>query len=241
MRARHLALWIFAATAMACSVAERADPLPPGESLYSQFEEERIVRHFFDDRQGGVFVDVGAFLPTKYSTTYYLEKHLGWSGLAIDAQPKLGKSWRQLRPRSRFFSYIVTDHSGTFETLFLSGAISSTKRGHVGEVVPDLADRELQEIQVPTITLNELLDREGITKVGFLSMDIEQGEPAALAGFDIERFAPELVCIEAFGEGRKAIGDYFHRHGYERIEAYDAYDEHNWYFRPRPRAQADGN
>jgi FkbM family methyltransferase len=212
--------------------------LPDAESRYSQFDEERIIRHFFEDRRDGVFVDVGAYLPTQYSTTYFLEKHLGWTGLAIDAQAWLADRWTRDRPNARFFTYIVTDHSGTMETLFLAGPISSTKKGHVGDVLPDKADAELQAVSVPTMTLNELLDREGFAKIDFLSMDIEQGEPAALAGFDIERFAPELVCVEAFGPINEQLLGYFAAHGYERIDAYLAHDEHNWYFRrkqSRPR------
>jgi hypothetical protein len=64
-------------------------------------------------------------------------------------------------------------------------------------------------------------------------MDIEGSEPTALAGFDIERFRPELVVIEAAPDNRAAIAAYFAAHGYERIDAYLEHDAFNWYFRPR--------
>ena len=54
-----------------------------------------------------------------------------------------------------------------------------------------------------------------------------------LAGFDIERFRPELVLIEARGDNQPVLMDYFTRHGYERIDAYFERDPLNWYFRPR--------
>ena len=50
--------------------ANRAEILTSGEKLYSQSNEELIIRHFFDDRRDGVFVDVGSFHWKKYSTTY---------------------------------------------------------------------------------------------------------------------------------------------------------------------------
>jgi hypothetical protein len=62
-------------------------------------------------------------------------------------------------------------------------------------------------------------------------MDIEGHEPKALAGFDIERFRPELVCIEAPANPEK-IAAYFAQHGYVRIEEYLEYDAVNWYFTP---------
>src|SRR5512140_2589670 len=56
-----------------------------GEPLYSQDDEETLIRAFVHDRRGGFFLDVGASDPIRSSTTYYLEKHLGWKGIAIDA------------------------------------------------------------------------------------------------------------------------------------------------------------
>ena len=56
---------------------------------------------------------------------------------------------------------------------------------------------------------------------------------AALAGFDIDRFRPELVCIESHTSVSKRIHEYFTHHGYELIEKYLPYDTLNWYFRPR--------
>ena len=104
------------------------DILTAGQALYSQRDEELIIRHFFDDRREGFFVDVGSFHWKKKSTTYYLEKHLGWSGIAMDAQPGFAAGYRTHRPATTFLNYIVTDHSGTVETLYLARALSSTSR-----------------------------------------------------------------------------------------------------------------
>lgn len=233
---------------MGCSSSDPDEILESGKRLYSQFDEELIIRHFFEDRRDGFFLDVGSYHWRDFSTTYYLEEHLGWSGIAIDAQPQLAAGYTKNRPRTRFFSYIVTDHSGTQETLFLAGPISSTVEKHLVDLAEESGDEaavakaeslELGGIQIPTITLNELLDANDVTKVDFLSMDIEQGEPAALAGFDIERFEPELVCIEAFGPVRAEIEGYFERHGYERINKYLAFDELNWYYAPKGSTRFD--
>jgi len=213
-----------------CSAEEPlAEFLEREEKKYSQNDEELLIRHFFRDRRGGVFVDVGAFQWRKYSTTFYLEEQLGWSGLAIDANARLAAGYAKNRPNTRFYSYIVTDRSGTEEEFFLAGPISSTSKEHIEGL-----GREGREVAVETITLDELLDQAGIESIDFLSMDIEGGEPRALAGFDIERFRPKLICIEAGSPGtREATGPYFEQHGYERIEEYLPYDPVNWYYRPR--------
>ena len=89
-----------------------------------------------------------------------------------------------------------------------------------------------KEVDAPTITLNDLLDSEGVKKIDFLSIDIELWEPKALAGFDVERFRPELVCIEAHPQVRQQILDYFARHHYTVVGKYLRADVNNLYFTP---------
>lgn len=208
--------------------------LASGEKLYSQFNEELIIRHFFDDRKGGFFVDVGSWHFRDGSTTYYLEKHLGWSGIAIDAQEHLRKGYDENRPNTRFFSYAVGDKSGEKVTFYLAGQLSSTHEDHL-RFFDKAKDYKPQAVEVETITLNDLLTRQGVDRIDFLSMDIEEAEPAALAGFDIAKYRPALVCIEAAEVVREPIATYFVTHGYERIDEYLKHDEVNWYFRPRRR------
>ena len=83
--------------------------------------EELLIRRFFRNRRGGVFVDVGAGHWQDGSNTYCLEKHLGWSGIAVDATAGFADGYRVNRPRTAFFNYIVTDHSGTADPLYLAG------------------------------------------------------------------------------------------------------------------------
>src|SRR5437868_15135190 len=70
-----------------------------GPSRHSQFLEEWIIRDFFHDKRNGVFVDVGAADPRQASNTYFLEQHLGWSGIAVDAQDTYRSAWEQFRPK----------------------------------------------------------------------------------------------------------------------------------------------
>ena len=204
--------------------------MPPiEEKLYSHANEELIIRDFFGDRKGGTFLDVGCSTPIEFSTTYYLEKHLGWSGIGIDALHEYAPEYRRLRPKTKFYSYFVTDHSDTsqdfYRVLGADGLSSSNKDG------PMIKDMPKAKRKVPTITLNELLEQNDVTSIDFMSMDIEGGAPKALAGFDIEKYQPKLICIEASGQ-KDFIETYFTAHGYERIEKYRPYDFVNWYYAP---------
>jgi len=128
-------------------------------------------------------------------------------------------------------NYIVTDHSDGLGQLYVAGQISSVNEDHV-EQFPGAQWYQTAPLQVPTITLDDLLARNGVERIDFLSMDIEGAEPKALAGFDIQKFKPRLVAIESSPHVQESILKYFVTHGYERIDQYLAYDAVNWYFRP---------
>jgi FkbM family methyltransferase len=212
--------------------APAASAILAGKPLYSQHNEELVVRDFFQDRRDGVFLDVGCASPIEDNNTYYLEKHLGWSGLAVDALPEFAQPWERKRPRSRFFNFYVSDHAGTVEPFYRS-ALRGVSSGRKDQKGPGGKQVPLQEIQVPTTTLNKLLDTNGVTRLDFLSMDIEGHEPAALAGFDIKRFRPALACVETKPANRDTITRYFAANGYERLDRYLEHDTVNWYFAPR--------
>lgn len=225
-----------APSAAPSAAATPVDILATGTKLYSQSDEELIIRDFFQDRREGFFLDVGCASPIENSNTYYLESRLGWSGIGVDALPEFQQAWARKRPRSRFFNFYVSDHSDTVEPFYRSehrGTSSARKdedgqmKGPGGKIV------RAQELQVPTITLDKLLDAQGVKRLDFMSMDIEGFEPVALAGFDIARFRPRLVCIEAKPAVREQILAYFAGHDYERIERYLARDQVNYYFKPK--------
>jgi hypothetical protein len=75
--------------------------------------EEWVIRDYFRDRRGGVFLDVGANHYQNESNTYFLETHLGWSGVAIDALEEFAAGYAAHRPRTRFFALFVSDVVGS--------------------------------------------------------------------------------------------------------------------------------
>jgi FkbM family methyltransferase len=214
-----------------------------GPSRNSQYYEEWIVRDFFKDRREGFFVDVGANHYRTFSNTYYLETKLGWSGIAIEPLNGFEPEYREYRPRTRFRTFFVSDVSNHSAKMYLlangNHLVSSADRTFTQRF-----GAKTEVLDVPTITLNDLLDAEKVNKIDFISIDIELHEPKALAGFDIGRFTPALVCIEAHPEVRQQIIDYFTEHGYAVVGKYLHIDIHNLYFRPLDvsrRARTDGD
>ena len=201
-----------------------------GPARNSEHAEEWIVRDFFQDRRGGVFVDVGANHYRRYSNTYYLEASLGWSGLAIEPQSKFGAEYAQYRPSTTFIPMFVSDSSNRHAVLYVpkNDRIASFDRRFAETNSKSVADA----VSPDTATLDDILDRSRLERIDFLSIDIELHEPQALAGFSIDRFRPALVGIEAQPAVRQEILDYFARHGYVVIGKYLRVDTENLWFSP---------
>jgi FkbM family methyltransferase len=201
------------------------------DNRVSRNHEELIIRDFFHDRRNGVFLDVGANHYRDESNTYFLEQQLGWSGVAIDAIREFGADYAVHRPRTRYVAMFASDVADATVQFFVPNnrLVASSSRefteryGKAGEAR-----------QIPTTTLNAVLDQAGIAKIDLLTMDIELAEPKALAGFDIDRFRPAFVCIEAHPEVRQQILEYFARHRYVVAGKYLRVDPHNLYFQPLP-------
>lgn len=203
---------------------------------YSRNAEEWVIRDYFQDKRDGVFVDVGANDPRTENNTYFLEATLGWSGVAIDAIGEFAPEYARYRPRTRFFAFFVSDVSDAVEDFYVPtyGPLGATNNRAFAE--RDGGPLDIRKVR--TITLNDLLARERIGHVDFVSMDIELAEPRALAGFDVERFQPGLVCVEAHPPVRQAIIDYFHQHNFVVAGKYLRVDPQNLYFMPAGSSNA---
>lgn len=201
-----------------------------GPNHWSLFGEEWFIRDFFQDRREGVFLDVGANDYRQGNNTYFLEHELGWSGIAVDALPEFAEGYRQNRPRTRFVALFASDVPGQSTQIFVPRENNLLASGSE-QFTKDMGAAGVAR-QVPTTTLNVVLDQAGVTKLDFLSMDIELAEPKALAGFDIDRFRPLLACVEAHPAVRQQILDYFAGHRYVLVGKYLRADSQNLYFTP---------
>jgi FkbM family methyltransferase len=202
-----------------------------GPSQNSEHGEEWIVRDYFHDERNGVFVDVGANDYRRFSNTYYLETNLGWSGLAIEPQRKFAADYAKHRPRTVFIPLFVSDQSNAEVVLNVPGnndLIASADKTFVEHMGGD----SVVPLRTNTTTLDDVLERERIQRIDFLSIDVELHEPEVLRGFTLERFRPRLVCVEAHPEVRQQILDYFAARGYVPIGNYLRVDRENLWFSP---------
>ena len=199
----------------------------------SNYAEEWIFRDFFKDQRGGVFVEIGSGHYRDSSNTHFLETARGWRGIAVDAQAQYAADYKQYRPATKFFSFFVSDVSDADVRLHVPEAFPYAASSDRAFAAAQRRGGDVTDMTVRTITMNDLLKDVGFDRFDLLIMDIELAEPKALAGFDIDRHQPRLVCIESHPQNRQVLLDYFHDHDYVVVGKYLRMDTQNLYFTKR--------
>lgn len=181
--------------------------------LPSQNGEEILIWDLFSRRNQGFFVDVGAHDGVALSNTYFLEA-VGWSGILVEANPELCSAAARARPFSKAVhaAASATECEVSFTVADNVSALSS--------LTPDLARirREggsTREIMVRAMTLDSLLEDVN-EPIDFVSIDVEGGEMDVLRGFDLARFAPQLLVIED-NHDQGELDAYLAPRGYKRF------------------------
>ena len=188
-----------------------------GPNHYSEREEEWLIRDYFADRRGGVFVDVGANHYQLASKTYYLETNLAWSGIAIEPQRQFAAGYERHRPRTKFRPFFVSNVSNETARLYVTKRTSLVASGDM-QFVQQFGP--LDEVE----TFNDYVER--LARGGRHSEDRfpfhrHRAARAASAGrLRHQALRPSLVCIKGLLPVRQQILDYFAANDYVLIGKY---------------------
>jgi len=161
--------------------------------------------------RGGFFVEAGANDGYLQSNTYYFERFKGWTGVLVEPVPELYRACRRERPGSAVFNCALVPEERAGELVRMHyGGLMSIVAGIHQTGVEDRAHAEAgsqlgwdlnYELEVPGRTLTSILDEVGATSVDLISLDVEGYEASALAGLDVDRFAPQMVLVEVRDRG----------------------------------------
>jgi|GEM_PF-1122160 len=186
-------------------------PLDSNQKIYkyfSQHGEDFLLWNFFNFKKKGFYIEVGAFDGIYLSNSYSFEQH-GWRGICIEPSPEYYKLCVKNRPLAINLNVACVENDSTNKVLFnseesgLLSSVSNTQEYHA-DLKSRYAENNLhfhspKKIQVPAATLNNLLQKHTEDKIpiDFLSIDVEGYEENVLKGFDINKYSPQVLLIEA--------------------------------------------
>ncbi|WP_249933174.1 FkbM family methyltransferase [Blastococcus sp. CCUG 61487] len=149
-------------------------------------------------RSPGVFLEVGANDGYNQSNTWYLERHLGWTGVLVEPLPRLAAACRRTRSRSIVFNRALVGPGGPPTIKIIDSNLTSVAEGLQGAAQERrrLQGVKRREVVVPTATMSELIDESGLGRPNLISVDVEGAELAVLSGLDLSRHCPELLLVE---------------------------------------------
>lgn len=160
-------------------------------AIFRHRHENDLVFDHLSGLSNGVFVEVGANDPEDGSQTLRLE-NAGWSGLLVEPLSEHAADLRRLRKAHvEEVACGPRDRHDTVAQFKVAGVASTLADEFINYKVEE---QEVRPVRV--VTLDSLLDRHGIDRIDFLSLDVEGYELEVLDGLSLDRYRPGFILIE---------------------------------------------
>jgi FkbM family methyltransferase len=170
-----------------------------GQNYYSQEGEEIILRRFFNYKNKGFFVDVGAHHPIRFSNTYLLYQ-MGWRGINIDATPGSMKNFNQHRKED---INIEAGISNSNEVLYFYNfdepALNTFDENKAKQIISSTAYKLLSKLEIKTTTLANILAKnvKENQQIDFFSIDVEGFDLKVLESNNWKKYKPKVIVVES--------------------------------------------
>jgi FkbM family methyltransferase len=166
---------------------------------YSQLGQDLVVINFYNNKQHGFFIEIGASDGITLSNTYLLETKYKWRGICCEPIPNNFNKLVHNRPNSICYDKAVYNNSGltvNFDIAnnydLLSGISENIDSRHKSNV-----DSNKTTIQVQTISLLDVLQNANAPSfIEYMSLDTEGSEFEILKNFDFEKYTFGLIDVE---------------------------------------------
>jgi FkbM family methyltransferase len=162
---------------------------------YAQNAEDVVLRRAFPGR-AGFYVDVGACEPTRDSVTKHFYDR-DWSGINVEPQQHLHARLAAERPRDVNLRCAIGTRPGTARlTAFPGDDGLGTLDDQVARQHEQFGKPSLS-VQVEVRSLESVLESHAWGPIDFIKIDVEGREGDVLRSFDLDRWRPRALVIEA--------------------------------------------
>lgn len=174
--------------------------------FYGQHGEDCVLWSVFQDlKTPGFFLDVGALDGKRFSNTYVFEQ-AGWTGMCVEAHPFYVPYVKRNRPNS-IVVHAAASNENKDKTKFYANKLGSlsTLDASMATLFSTKYAKHFKgftEIEVPMRTVDSMLEEHNIKRVQVVSIDVEGTELDVLKGFNIAKYKPRILVIEAIDKAR---------------------------------------
>jgi hypothetical protein len=176
---------------------------------FSQDGEDLFLSLILPSKKKGFYIDIGAAHPINFNNTYYFYK-IGWHGLCVDASPNLAGLYKKHRPKDIFINSFVGEEKENQKLYIFDEPFLNTGSNERKEFLVNNTNYKLKNtLTVQAITLRQIFSQylPPGEEVQIMSIDIEEGELAALESNNWDLYKPKNVILEVLMQNREKVGD----------------------------------
>lgn len=171
---------------------------------YSQLGQDSFIDNFFNGKENGIFIEIGANDGKTHSNTLFFEEKRNWTGICIEPLPDKFELLNSFR-KSINLNLCVSNHDG--ETIFtyvsgyaneLSGIYEDYHPNHINRINSEVEKHggEAKNIVVKTKKLQTILNDFNITEIDYCSIDTEGSEMKILNSIDYDKSNIKIFSVE---------------------------------------------
>ena len=145
---------------------------------HSQLGQELEVIKFYNNKEYGFFIEIGASDGLELSNTYLLETKYKWKGICCEPIPKKFEKLVKNRPNSICYKEAVYSQSGLILPFDISNSydLLSGISDHIDKH-KSTVDKDKTTVYVETISLLDVLDKANAPSfIEYMSLDTEGSE-----------------------------------------------------------------
>ncbi len=174
--------------------------------FYSQDGQDRYLEHFiFKGYKNGFYVDVGAHDGVSINNTLYFETNNNWTGINIEPIKTVFDKLVNNRPNNINLNYAVCNNDGETEFLYNTGytemisgikATFDIRHLHRLYLENNQHGSTTEVIKVNTKKLETIFDENNVSRVHYLSIDVEGAEFEVIKSINFDKVYIDVIGFE---------------------------------------------
>ena len=159
--------------------------------------ENIILERIFAKQFKGLYVDVGAHHPVRFSNTLNLYQK-GWTGINIEPNQEVIKAFKKMRPKDINLNMAISTQKNSCNYYKFEDPALNTTDIKIVKIRGKQGHRCIEKISVPTQTLDQVLSKYCKKKsvIDILKIDVEGKELDVLKSNNWEKFIPKVIICE---------------------------------------------